>query len=415
MTTINKQAQKKFLLALPLLVVPFLTLLFWALGGGKQANAVAANPNKGLNTQLPGAQLKDNSKEDKLSFYSQAEGDSLKFKQAQKDDPYYNKSSNATSDSTASHSGIIGSANQFAGKGYNYPVSENSQSLQRNEQAINDRLAALNRQINQQSETTTTASSQPGSTGEEAAKLQETISKINSSSAPDPEMKQLGGMLDKIMEIQHPDLVQQKLKEESEKNRGSALPVSDAGKSNVSLMSEVSAEQPQQNGFYGLDDNAGKQLNNAVAAVVHETQTLTSGATIKLRLLQDIFISGQLIPKDNFVFGTCSVDGDRLSVAIKSIRFGKSVFPVSMKVIDQDGIAGIYVPGAISRDAAKEGADQAIQSLDLYSASPSIGAQAASAGVQAVKGLFSKKVKLIKVTVKAGYSVLLANDNQLNP
>jgi len=38
---------------------------------------------------------------------------------------------------------------------------------------------------------------------------------------------------------------------------------------------------------------------------------------------------------------------------------------------------------------------------------PSIGQQAASVGIEAAKGLFSKKAKLIKVTVKAGYKVLL--------
>jgi hypothetical protein len=44
----------------------------------------------------------------------------------------------------------------------------------------------------------------------------------------------------------------------------------------------------------------------------------------------------------------------------------------------------------------------------------SISAQAASAGLQAAKGLFSKKMKLIRVTVKAGYKILLKDqkDNQ---
>jgi len=56
----------------------------------------------------------------------------------------------------------------------------------------------------------------------------------------------------------------------------------------------------------------------------------------------------------------------------------------------------------------------AIQSYDPMSYDPSLGAQAATAGIAMAKGLFSKKVKLIKVTVKAGYSVLLLNANQLN-
>jgi conjugative transposon TraM protein len=167
-------------------------------------------------------------------------------------------------------------------------------------------------------------------------------------------------------------------------------------------------------GFLSSSEPKSDAQSNAITAMVHGTQTLTSGSTIKLRLLQDIYINGTLIPRNNFVFGNCNLEGDRLNIDIKTIRSERSVFPVSMKAFDMDGLAGIYVPGAISRDAAKEGADQAIQGLDFYSMSPSVGAQAASAGVQAVKGLFSKKVKLIKVTIKSGYSILLGNANLLN-
>jgi hypothetical protein len=34
-----------------------------------------------------------------------------------------------------------------------------------------------------------------------------------------------------------------------------------------------------------------------------------------------------------------------------------------------------------------------------------------SAGVQAAKGLFSKKVKQVKVTIKAGYKIFLMDAN----
>jgi len=65
-------------------------MFFWALGGGKAAHAQeAATQVQGLNMQLPGAKLKNDSAENKLSFYEQAEADSLKFKQLRKDDPYY--------------------------------------------------------------------------------------------------------------------------------------------------------------------------------------------------------------------------------------------------------------------------------------------------------------------------------------
>ena len=48
--------QRKFLLVLPALVIPFVTMAFWALGGGKGASIEghATAKNGGFNLQLPG-------------------------------------------------------------------------------------------------------------------------------------------------------------------------------------------------------------------------------------------------------------------------------------------------------------------------------------------------------------------------
>jgi hypothetical protein len=94
------------------------------------------------------------------------------------------------------------------------------------------------------------------------------------------------------------------------------------------------------------------------------------------------------------------------------VRYGQNIFPVSLSVYDMDGLAGIYIPGAITRDVAKQTGDEAIQGIGLTTLDPSLGAQAASAGIQAAKTLISKKVKLVRVVVKAGYQVLLKDDNQ---
>ena len=63
----------KFLLVLPLLVLPFVTLLFWTGGGGK-GHAMAKEPlPTGLNTELPDAQFKEDDPITKLQLYEQAE------------------------------------------------------------------------------------------------------------------------------------------------------------------------------------------------------------------------------------------------------------------------------------------------------------------------------------------------------
>src|ERR1044072_6981145 len=80
--------QRKFMLVFPACVLPFIILIFWALGGGKVTASEGNAVSSGLNITLPDAQLK-NENADKLSFYQQAEKESLKLQEALKNDPYY--------------------------------------------------------------------------------------------------------------------------------------------------------------------------------------------------------------------------------------------------------------------------------------------------------------------------------------
>jgi conjugative transposon TraM protein len=127
--------------------------------------------------------------------------------------------------------------------------------------------------------------------------------------------------------------------------------------------------------------------------------------------MNDVYINGRLIPRGQFIYGTCAINGERLTIKINSVRDGNSLFPISLSTYDMDGLEGIYIPGAITRDAAKQSSDQAMQSMQILSMDQSLSAQAANAGIAAAKGLFSKKVKLIKVVVKAGYKILLKDGN----
>ncbi|MDZ7650308.1 MAG: hypothetical protein U5K54_25985 [Cytophagales bacterium] len=82
--------QRKVYMAIPILVLPFITMIFWALGGG-QGTAVEARQIDpvGLNVNLPDAHFADKEVWDKLSLYEMAERDSNKFEEARESDPYY--------------------------------------------------------------------------------------------------------------------------------------------------------------------------------------------------------------------------------------------------------------------------------------------------------------------------------------
>ena len=69
------EKQRKFLLVIPLLVIPFVTMAFWALGGGKNGH-LQTNNHPGLDASLPEAQFKKQTTDNKMAVYQTASHDS---------------------------------------------------------------------------------------------------------------------------------------------------------------------------------------------------------------------------------------------------------------------------------------------------------------------------------------------------
>jgi conjugative transposon TraM protein len=432
--------KKKFVMVLPLLVLPFLTMIFWALGGGQGSPAQPmATEKTGLNLELPNAHF--NTEEwNKLSLYEKAERDSLKFEEEGKNDPYFNL---ATLEDQNSNDDQEVQPKQKTKSTSNSRHGSSSQKqgayVDPNEAKVNQKLDQLYRELNKTSETQNVPDkAEPAATektdpqfSSDVQKLEQMMEMMGKGDQNDPEMQQVGGMLDKILDIQHPERVREKIKERSEQMKGQVFPVDIyKAEENISfikqdrkkyvaptdssaLLSKALLVQAQQNSFYGLEGEVTEENTpgNAIEAVIHDTQELVAGSTVKMRLMSDVYINGRLIPRGQFIHGTCAINGERLTIAINSVRDENSLFPVSLSAYDMDGLEGIYIPGAITRDAAKQSSDQAMQSMQILSMDQSLSAQAANAGVAAAKGLFSKKVKLIKVLVKAGYKILLKDGN----
>jgi conjugative transposon TraM protein len=295
----------------------------------------------------------------------------------------------------------------------NNPVDEN-------EKRIYSKINELNKQISQPYVPASQIFSgeQKDNNGKDLSvqvdKLQNMMKVMTENNGSDSETTQLSGMMDKILDIQHPERVQERIKEKSVVKKNQVFPVESSLPDNsISLMQPKKLKE--HNSFYDLADTKTKDsMDHAIEAVVQETQTLVSGSTVKLRLKNDIYINGILIPKNNFIYGTASLENERLNIVITSVRFQNNLFPVALQVYDMDGITGIYIPGSVSKDALKESAQQSMQGVELTSLDPSVAAQVTTAGISAAKNLLSKRSKLIKVTLKAGYKVLLRDNNKNN-
>lgn len=416
--SILAQRQRKLLLVAPLLILPFLTFGFWVLGGGSGTDF--KKEKKGINTLLPEAQSDSSKNPDKMSFYDQAGLDSARLRDLKKNDPYYNYY--MLGDSSLDELGLDASIlNPFesstVGEGQKL---RNISGVDDNEKKIYEKLDRLNMALSGQpvkNKYENNSLHNYSEREEEIVRLKQMVDSYNQPEQKDPQMEQLNGVLEKLIDAQNPGLVRERLRENSEKRKGQVFAVSSAKKvlkPTTLKRNSVVNEEETRNNFFSLENRNSTDTNTqiSVRAVIHESQTLVSGSTVKLRLTNDIFINGVLIPKDNFVFGIASLNGERLNISINSVRYKNFLFPVELSVYDLDGLNGIYIPGAVAREVAKESADQGIQDIGFNSINPSIGMQAASVGVQAAKTLFSKKVKLVRVMLKAGYQVLLKDEKQ---
>ncbi|MBN8836129.1 MAG: conjugative transposon protein TraM [Sphingobacteriia bacterium] len=410
--------KRKMMLVMPLIVLPFITLAFWALGGGKgteSGNNIVSK--QGLNLNLPDANLKDDGIMDKLSFYDKAAKDSSQLEEWMRNDPYYKLRQDSLN---YLHNGLE-QITQSAASKYNQKLNFSPYENNNNnpEQKIMDKVALLEKELNKQTAESNkeTENNSPNTNETEFAghvdKLQEMMTGMTTDNSEDPEIKQLGNTLDKILDIQHPERVRDRIKEKSLQQKETVFAVAKfLPSASISLLDTGKRKANNNSGFYGLNDEKEIEAeDNAIEAVVPENIILVNGSVTKLRLLNDIYINGVLVPRNTIVSGTVALDNERLQVAINSIRYNNSLFPVKLEVYDLDGLAGIYIPGAITRDVAKQSADNSLQLMELTSLDPSLKAQAAAAGVNTVKNLLSKKVKQVKIMVKAGYRVLLRDKN----
>lgn len=414
---LKMERQRKFLLLLPVVVVPFVTLLLWSLGiiGGNESKAAAVAKTGGFNFHLPEAKQAKDSNWSKMQYYAAADKDSERLRSLM--------GASGTS---------VDSMNHVSGIAVNTDPKE---------QLIEQKIAALNRKLNEpvkanssiDPENSSYENEMPDPTpAQKRAALQRMQEEQQWASQPavpdnvkdteeaDPELQKLDGMLNKVLDIQHPERVQRQIQQESKKNKKLVYQVSmKESNVNVSLLQRVHDTTFKEyktiasvNHFYGLNDNVvSASATDAIAATIPEEQVLVNGATVRLQLLNDVYIRGVLIPKNQLLYGTASLKGERLDVTITSIGYNGQLLPVALSVYDMDGQQGLYIPGAITRDVAKQSADQGIETMNFGTLDASLGAQAASAGIQAAKTLIGKKVKLVKVTVRSGYRVWLKDMN----
>jgi hypothetical protein len=367
--------QRRRTIALPLLIAFVMTIFFNGLGGGHGSKETAASAPgvQGVNMTLPPPGSAKDKTLDKPGFYQKAATDSARLAEERKADPYYSPRDTLH---PLNPTGMLALSKTDADR----KADQLLQQVEQMKQALALPPKPFTRSI-----------------PEIQVPTPEYPANLNRPRPfGDPELDRIDGVLEKLIRVQHPELVR------------TDTPI----RAEPPLLVTIAADEAEREpGFIDITDNSGRDSlhENAIPAEISSDQTITAGSSVELRLTKTVAIEGHAVPKNQLLRGIASLNGERLTISINSIRVGQTILPVALQAYDLDGVVGIRIPGAIIRDASKESADQAINSLATASVDPSLGAQAANAGLQFARSLATKKVRLIQVVVPAGYQVLLKN------
>ena len=154
---------------------------------------------------------------------------------------------------------------------------------------------------------------------------------------------------------------------------------------------------------------------NTLSACVYGAQSVTDGQAVKLRLLEPMAVADKIIPRNAVVIGTAKIQGERLDIEITSLEYAGTIIPVELVVYDTDGQPGIFIPNSMEMNAVREVAANMGGSLgSSINISTNAGAQLASdlgkGLIQGTSQYIAKKMRTVKVHLKAGYKVLLYQD-----
>lgn len=194
---------------------------------------------------------------------------------------------------------------------------------------------------------------------------------------------------------------------DDENGKRNVQPVAQVNRNVVSSLSAASSRS------FNTSVGSSKTVNkNTIAAVVANNQSVIDGESVKLRTTEPMWVGSRLIPRNTVIVGSARVQGERLEIEISSIECDGSIYDVELQVYDSDGQEGINIPNSMESDALHEiGANMGSTMGSSINISTNTGAQIASdvgrGLINGVSQYLNKKLRTVKVHLKAGYRVML--------
>jgi conjugative transposon TraM protein len=103
-----------------------------------------------------------------------------------------------------------------------------------------------------------------------------------------------------------------------------------------------------------------------ISAVIDENITGYAGSRLRLKLLEDIKAGASLIKMGTYLYAQISgFSEQRVSLSITSILYDGKILPVKLEVYDMDGLPGLYVPSSAFRDFTKDLGGSSVQGVTV--------------------------------------------------
>ena len=325
---------------LPLILLPFLCLFFYAWHSGFSKPKQAVNETVGLNGSVGNvsADVRKKQLADKLDAYRNTykEADGLTAVNAipreSSSNPAFN---NDYSDQQKKKLDSIQRAMKLKfGSGSNSPTSQGQQPGLIHDQQVTRAIEAMNNH---------------------RANPAHTADAVPKDKDPMDVFKQQMAIMDSINKANDP-AYKEELKKKQAADKATRLKQSQV-KLSVEKVDAISAD---------FNTVLPEKEPAFISAVIDENVTGFAGSRLRLKLLEDIKAGNNLIKKGTYLFAQISgFTEQRVTLSVTSILYDGKILPVKLDIYDMDGLPGLYVPSSAFRDFTKDLGSNSVQGVTI--------------------------------------------------
>jgi len=321
----------KALLILPLLLLPFVVLIFYILGGAEQAELKAEEKNSseaqnGMNYQLPQAERSIEIYDKMEAYQKQGEiiGQELRLAQNKEEGLMENEDILVGMEADSLPEILKEEPEQVPAK---LLAHIRQKELQVQAEMQNETKPPKKAVIRKASPSKTQRSNSTQQAKEVKAKELESIEELEQIFEVNAQLERRNDSLRYF--LSHAEKELQEIKD---------------SKRNVFQL------ESQSKPSFNADD----KQSLLIKAEVYEDAVLLDGNRVKLRLLQEYWIAGRKVKKNTFVYGICKLNKERLLIQISQFPIQGGFLPVDLQVHDLDGLPGLYIPDRAARKVTRE-------------------------------------------------------------